>query len=36
VRLESPADGGSRFVLRLPVATLPLDLEAGGEAAGLS
>ena len=36
VRLESPADGGSRFVLRLPVATQPLDFEAGGETAGLS
>ena len=34
VRLESPADGGSRFVLRLPVASQPLDLEAGADIAG--
>jgi two-component system sensor histidine kinase MprB len=34
VRLESPADGGSRFVLRLPVADQPLDLEAGADEAG--
>ena len=31
VRLESPADGGSRFVLRLPVATEPLDVEGDVE-----
>jgi two-component system, OmpR family, sensor histidine kinase MprB len=31
VRLESPADGGSRFVLRLPVAGQPIDLEDDGE-----
>jgi two-component system sensor histidine kinase MprB len=38
VHLESPADGGSRFVLRLPVAAQPLDLdlEGDGEPAGLS
>jgi two-component system sensor histidine kinase MprB len=29
VRLESPADGGSRFVLRLPVPAQPLDV--GGD-----
>ena len=34
VRLESPADGGSLFVLRLPVASQPLDLEAGADIAG--
>ena len=31
VRLEAPADGGSRFVLRLPAATQPLDVEPGVE-----
>jgi two-component system sensor histidine kinase MprB len=36
VQLESPADGGSRFMLRLPVAGQPLELAAGGEPAGLS
>ena len=36
VHLESPADGGSRFMLRLPVASQPLELAAGGEPAGLS
>jgi len=34
VRLESPADGGSRFVLRLPVASEPLVPDDDGEPAG--
>jgi two-component system sensor histidine kinase MprB len=34
VRLESPADGGSRFVLRLPVASEPLASEDDGVPAG--
>ncbi len=36
VHLESPADGGSRFVLHLPVAARTLDLEGDDAAAGLS
>ena len=34
VRLESPADGGSRFVLRMPVAGQPIDFEDDGEPEG--
>jgi two-component system sensor histidine kinase MprB len=34
VRLGSPIDGGSQFVLRLPVAGQPVDLEDDGEPAG--
>jgi hypothetical protein len=34
VRLESPVEGGSRFVLRLPVAAQLLDLQDDAGAAG--